>query len=102
MSLPVVFRRLARAEFDDAADWYEKRRQGLGSEFTSAVEEVLERIATQPDLCASVHRDVREALVSGFPYCVYYRDEPTQVVILSVFHMARDPATWQSREQRRI
>ena len=30
MSLPIVFRRAARAEFDDAADWYEQRRAGLG------------------------------------------------------------------------
>jgi len=37
MSLPVVFRRLARAEFDDAADWYEQRRAGLGAAFTAAV-----------------------------------------------------------------
>ena len=26
MSLPVLFRGAARAEFDDAADWYEGRR----------------------------------------------------------------------------
>ena len=25
MSLPVILRRLAQAEFDDAADWYEAR-----------------------------------------------------------------------------
>jgi hypothetical protein len=26
MTLPVILRRLAQAEFDDAADWYEGRR----------------------------------------------------------------------------
>lgn len=31
MSIPVVFRRAARAEFDDAADWYEQRQSGLGA-----------------------------------------------------------------------
>jgi plasmid stabilization system protein ParE len=89
MSLPVVFRRLARAEFDDAGDWYEQRRAGLGAVFTAAVQQVLDQIAAQPDFYAQVYQDVREALVSGFPYCVYFREEPGQVVILSVFHGAR-------------
>jgi len=49
MSLPVVFRRAARAEFDDAADWYEQRRAGLGAAFTAAVQRVLDQLAAQPD-----------------------------------------------------
>jgi plasmid stabilization system protein ParE len=97
VSLPVVFRRAARAEFDDAADWYEARRPGLGAAFTAAVQRVLDRIAAQPDFYAAVWNGVREALVPGFPYCVYYREEPGQVLVLSVFHTARDPSIWQSR-----
>jgi len=41
----VVLRLIARAEYDDAVAWYESERAGLGIEFTSAVNEVLERIA---------------------------------------------------------
>jgi plasmid stabilization system protein ParE len=97
MSLPIVFRRLARAEFDDAADWYEQRRAGLGAAFTAAVQHVLDKIAAQPDSYPQVYQDVREALVPGYPYCAYYREEPAQVVVLSVFHTARDPSIWQGR-----
>jgi toxin ParE1/3/4 len=64
---------------------------------SSAVEDVLNRVAAQPDLYAQVYRGVREALISGFPYCVYYREEAGQVFVLSVFHTARDPAVWQGR-----
>jgi plasmid stabilization system protein ParE len=97
MSLPVVFRRAARVEFDDAADWYEQQRAGLGAAFTAAVQRVLDQIAAQPDFYAKVTRSVREALVPGYPYCVYFYEEPSQVVILSVFHTARDPSIWQAR-----
>jgi plasmid stabilization system protein ParE len=97
MRLRVVFRRAARAEFDDAADWYEQRRAGLGASFTAAVEGVLHRFAAQPDFYAEVHQGVREALVPGYPYCVYYREEPRQVVVLAVFHTARDPSIWRGR-----
>jgi toxin ParE1/3/4 len=96
-TLPVIFRRVARAEFDAAADWYEGRQAGLGAAFTAAVQQVLDRIAAQPDLYPQVYGDVREALVPGFPYCVYYRDEPGRVLVLAVFHTARDPAIWQGR-----
>jgi plasmid stabilization system protein ParE len=97
MSLAIVFRRAARAEFDDAADWYEQRKAGLGAAFTLAVQQVLDQITAQPDFYPQVYRNVREALVSGYPYCVYYQEEPDQVVVLSVFHTARDPSIWQGR-----
>jgi hypothetical protein len=45
MSLPIVFRRAARAVFDDAADWCEQRRAGLGAAFTAAVQRVIDQIA---------------------------------------------------------
>ncbi len=97
MSLPVVFRRLARTEFDDAADWYEQRRAGLGAAFPAAVQQVPDQIAAQPNFYAQVYQDVCEAMVFGFPYYIYYREEPGQIVILSVFHSARDPSIWQGR-----
>jgi plasmid stabilization system protein ParE len=97
MKLPIVLRRVARAEFDDAADWYEQRRRGLGAAFTASVHRILDRIISQPDFYPVVFQDVREAIVPGFPYCVYFRKEPARIVVLSVFHTARNPATWQNR-----
>jgi plasmid stabilization system protein ParE len=97
MSLPVVFRPAARAEYDDAADWYEARRPGLGADFSAEVQEVLDRIAAHPDFYPQVLREARQAIVARFPYCVYYLAEPTRIVVLSVFHTSRDPAVWQGR-----
>jgi hypothetical protein len=45
MSLSVVFRRIAKREFDDAVSWYQDRREGLSREFSVAVEQQLGRIA---------------------------------------------------------
>ena len=97
MSLSLVFRRSAQCEFIEAAEWYEQRRSGRGAKFTAAVREVLNRIAVQPDFYALVLDDVREALVSRYPYCVYYRVEGDRILVLSIFHTSRDPATWQNR-----
>lgn len=97
MNSPIVFRRAARAEYDDAADWYEARSPGLGAAFTAAVRVILDRIAAQPAYYATVLDTIREALVPGYPFCVYYREETGRVLVLSVFHTSRDPAVWQAR-----
>ena len=97
MSLPVTLRRLAQAEFDDAADWYDARSPGRGAAFTLAVRQVTAGIGVSPQSFAAVHGDIREALVPGYPYAVYYRPDAAEVVVLAVFHTARDPSGWQSR-----
>ena len=94
---PVILRRLAQAEFDDAADWYERRRAGRGAAFTAAVRQVLASAATAPDSYPEVHGDIREAGVSGYPYAVYYRIDTGQITVLAVYHTSRDPSGWQSR-----
>src|SRR5438105_4881850 len=97
MTRRVILRQPARTEYDAAGDWYEQQRPGLGAEFTEAVQKVFDRIAVQPRLHAVILRDIRKAVVRGFPYCVYYRERPSAVVVVSVFHTSRDPAVWQSR-----
>jgi toxin ParE1/3/4 len=97
MSLPVVLRRKARAEFDEAVDWYERQQAGLGFEFTDRVQAVFDRISTTPEMHAFVYRDVRKALVRQFPYSIFYRIRADQVVVLAVFHNKRDPNIWKSR-----
>src|ERR1700694_3505970 len=65
MSLPIVFQAPARIEFDEAADWYQRRRAGLGERFTAAVREVLDAIASAPEAYPAVFEDLREAISGG-------------------------------------
>ena len=97
MNLPVVLRRIAQVEFDDAADWYEAQRTGLGAAFTTAVRTVPQEIGARPGAHPEVYGDVREALVSRYPYAIYYHPGPSQVTVVAVFHTSRDPAEWQGR-----
>lgn len=97
MSTPLIFRRLAQAEFDDAADWYEGKRTGRGMAFASAVRRTLNAISANPVAFPEASVGVREAVVSGYPYSVFYRIDPGQITVLAVFHHSRDPAAWRSR-----
>jgi plasmid stabilization system protein ParE len=97
MTLPVVMRVQARAEFDEAFDWYEQQRAGLGIEFAEQVQAVFDRISGMPELHAMVYKDVRKALVRKFPYSVFYRVRAGRVIVLAVFHSKRSPTVWKSR-----
>jgi plasmid stabilization system protein ParE len=95
--LPVVLRPEARTEFDEAFDWYELQRPGLGVEFAANVQEVFERIADTPQIYKQIFPTVRRGIVSRFPYQVLYQIEEQQILVLAVFHGKRDPKIWQTR-----
>jgi len=97
MTLPVKLRRAARAEFDEAHDWYEAKRTGLGEQFSDRVQEALDRIALTPEMHQCIYKDVRRQIVRGFPYSVLYRVKSDKILVIAVFHAKRDPAIWQRR-----
>ena len=94
MTLPVVFRRRVKHDLSAAFDWYEGQRSGLGDEFRSSVQSTFKTIELHPELFASVYVEVRRAIVSRFPFAVFYVVEPKRVVVLRVLHMARNPELW--------
>jgi toxin ParE1/3/4 len=58
----VVFRQQARRELDQASDWYEKERVGLGVEFLAEIQILIDRITSNPEQFPILHRDVRKAV----------------------------------------
>ncbi len=97
MSLAVVLRAEAESEFDEAFDWYDSQRAGLGVAFAAEIESVFIRIAANPKQHNVVLADVRKAVLKRFPYCVFYRPHPDRIEMIAVFHSSRDPAIWQAR-----
>lgn len=97
MTLRVVFRRAAQAEFDAAALWYEDRQAGLGTQFVSEINRVIELVTNHPESFPTKHLEIRCAQARRFPYSVFFRPEANRVVVLAVFHARRNPAVWQAR-----
>lgn len=97
MTLKVVFLRAARAEFDSAALRYDLQRAGLGMQFVSEIDRVIDLASTYPERFPIKHLEIRCAQARRFPYSVYFRSEATRIVVLSVFHARRNPTIWQER-----
>ncbi|BBI52527.1 hypothetical protein HORIV_49480 [Vreelandella olivaria] len=97
MSHRVYIRPEAEQDLEDAAAWYTQQRPGLGQAFLDEVVKSFEQIAEEPRLYPIVHRDTRRALISRFPFGVFYRIEVDFIVIVAVMHGSRDPQRWKQR-----
>ena len=62
----------ASEELGEAVRWYEDQSEGLGAAFLEAVQRVISRIETHPEIGARVagQQHIRRVLVTGFPYQV--------------------------------
>jgi len=97
VSLPVRYLEAARDELPEAVEWHENQRPGKGEALLAEVERVVGLLADFPRMHAVVYRDVRKAVVRGFPYIVLTREDSGELLIVSVFHTSRDPAEWKGR-----
>lgn len=81
----------------EAARWYETQSPGLGERFEDALAVVFRGIEMMPESHRVVYRDVRRAVLQGFPFVVYYQLVEGDALVIAVTHARRDPGHWKSR-----
>ena len=85
----------ALAAVDDAVAarrWYELQRDGLGAAFDIALEATLERLRRTPLAGKPTDAGLRRISLRRFHYEVFYDRDADRVVVILVFHTARNPA----------
>jgi len=94
----VIVRPAAAADIEDAYQWYESQRPGLGEEFLAALNLTRDRVLEQPEAFSVLDRNIRRALIPRrFPYGLFYRVYGDTIVIVTCMHAKRDPRRWQRR-----
>ncbi len=90
----------AEIEMVAAAEWYEKRRKGIGARFLLEVEKCIERISMHPLSGTTVRarggREVRALLLPSFPYRIVYKPA-ADVLVVAIAHTSRRPNYWLKR-----
>ena len=76
--------------------WYEGRREGLGKEFGLAMDALVVRIGANPVAFPFAHKETRRAVLSRFPYALYFRIVGEEIVIQAV-HGRQDSSNWRAR-----
>jgi len=89
----------ASAEFEGAVAYYEERQRGLGLDLALEVQAAIQNIVAFPHTWPVVEGEIRRCLVHRFPYGILYSVEPTEILILAVMHLHRDPDYWKQRRQ---
>jgi toxin ParE1/3/4 len=97
MSLPIVFRRIAKAEMDESIACYENQRDRLGLELAFEIDRILEKISQSPEQFPHIRGHIRRALLRRFPYGIHFITETDRVVVLAVFHVKRNPRLLEER-----
>ena len=100
MTRRILFRPEAQAELIEAAEWYEVRGAGLGTEFLRALDATIANIARHPSANTVIFGEVRRALLRRFPYSVIYALPDDEILIVACIHGKRDPKRWTQRIER--
>ena len=91
----------AAKEAQEAADYYEQCRTGLGYRFESAIETAGQRILNNPYLHAEEDDGTRFGAVDGFPYSIIYEIHSDKIWIAAIAHQRRRPGYWKARQPSR-
>lgn len=92
------YRAAAQRDIQEAREWYGAVSPALEERFAGAIADTLAIGLTHPLAFPVVHRgDVRRAVVSGFPYQIFYRLRGDSLVVIAVTHGSRHPRHWQRR-----
>ena len=98
MSKRVSFHELAEIELNDAAIFFESKREGLGLHFLAAVRAAVTHIQEHPQASPVIIEDIRHKVVRRFPYSVIFSINPDRIRILAIASQKRRPFYWRGRE----
>lgn len=87
----------AELDLQDAYDYFEQCRAGLGAEFMECVQSSLAKISSNYKYYPIVYNSIRRILVSRFPFAVFFKVVNHIIVVFAVLHCAREPKIWRAR-----
>jgi plasmid stabilization system protein ParE len=98
MRYDLEIRPAARVDFDEASDYYLSKSSELRDGFVSIIGHSLDLITQRPHSFPIVFGStVRKAVVTRFPYTIYFTAKDNLIVIHAIFHTSRNPIVWRGR-----
>lgn len=93
MIFTVKFLEDALIEFQEAAEWYEIRSEGLGEQFQDLVSKKIDSIKEHPERYPKRKSNFRQIALRTFPFIIIYTfyKKEGMIIINSIFHTSRNP-----------
>lgn len=95
--LPIVHTDLRKAK-----KWYHEKSETLASEFKIEVENEIGYIGEYPEHYQRKYKELRQSLITRFPYAIFYlvEEEQKRIVIFGVLHTSRNPEIIRKRVKK--
>jgi len=81
----------------NAASYYENKAKNLGVRFLKEIRNTIDSIAENPKSGNPIRGNIRRKLVNKFPFGIFYRIDPEEIVIIAIMHLRRHPDYWIDR-----
>ena len=93
---------LAAGDIRKACAWFNAREAGLGDHFFERVNDIVLRIAENPEQYPQVIGNARRAPVHGFHHSVWYRLDPDHSVVIACLSDRQDLSIARRRALRTV
>ena len=92
--LPIVYTDLRKAK-----KWYSDKKETLAQEFKIEVDKEIDYIGAYPEHYQQKYKELRQSLVTRFPYAIFYlvEEEQKRIIIFGVLHTSRNPEIVRKR-----
>lgn len=93
MAHELTINHAATIEMQDAYEWYEKQRVGLGDELIQEIEHCFGKISTNPQYYSYTGKanKYRRIKLNRFPYVIVYEFKSDKVKVISVRNNSMRP-----------
>ena len=78
-------------EIQDAFEWYEEQKDGLGYELLAEIEFCYKKLIERPDHFSYINSRYRRIKTNRFPYILVFEIEDKQVIVNTFRHVKRKP-----------
>jgi len=91
MAYKVIFQKEALDKIQDAFDWYEGQKLGLGYELIEEIEICNDYLSINPQQYSFINDLYRRVKTNRFPYLLVYEIEEKTVIVLNFRHVKQKP-----------
>jgi plasmid stabilization system protein ParE len=89
MAFKVSFLPEAQQDYDEAIEWYEKQKPGLGFRLYLEIEETMQHVSDNPTHYTFLVDRYRDVALKTFPYRIVFTIQETEVIVFAIFHTSR-------------
>ena len=97
MKYNILLSQEAEWDISESFHWYEIQKSSLGDSFEEAINEALEAISQNPNICQLKYKKIRIYFTKNFPFGIHYYTDKKDLKVIAVFHTSKDPSNWDER-----